>query len=97
MASPTTTRRRPRKRHFSNPGRTWAKGLERRRPGLVPFVLDELAGLYGRPVWQRQMVLGPAREFCLHAGEPVSMLAGLSPLVIPLRPTWPEPDGQRAL
>ena len=48
-------------------------------------------------LWMRQMVLGPAREFCLHAGEPVSMLAGLSPLVIPLRPTWPEPDGQRAL
>ena len=50
----TGTRRRPRKRRFSDPGRTWAKTLERYRPGLVSFVLDELAGLYGRPTWQRQ-------------------------------------------
>lgn len=41
-------------------------------------------------LWMRQMTLGPAREFCLHAGEPVSMLAGLGALVIPLRPTWPD-------
>ena len=61
MATPT--RRRPRKRHFSDPGRTWAKGLERRRPGLVGFVLDELAGLYGRPVWQRR--LDPTSELIL--------------------------------
>ena len=59
----TPTRRRPRKRHFSNPGATWAKGLERRRPGLVPFVLDELAGLYGRPAWQRR--LDPTSELIL--------------------------------
>jgi len=63
MASPTPTRRRPRKRHFSNPGRTWAKGLERRRPGIVSFVLDELAGRYGRPVWQRR--LDPTSELIL--------------------------------
>ena len=35
--------RRPRKRKFSDPGRTWAKRLERYRPGLVPFVLEGLA------------------------------------------------------
>ena len=61
MATPT--RRRPRKRHFSDPGRTWAKGLERRRPGLVAFVLDELAGVYGRPAWQRR--LDPTSELIL--------------------------------
>jgi endonuclease-3 len=61
MATPT--RRRPRKRHFSDPGGTWAKGLERRRPGLVGFVLDELAGLYGRPTWQRR--LDPTSELIL--------------------------------
>ena len=37
--------------------------LERYRPGLVPFVLDGLAGLYGRPVWQRR--LDPTSELIL--------------------------------
>ena len=56
-------RPRPRKRHFSNPGRTWAKTLERLRPGLVPFVLDELAGIYGHPAWERR--LDPTSELIL--------------------------------
>jgi endonuclease III len=59
----TTTRKRPRKRRFSNPGRTWAKTLERYRPGLVPFVLDGLAEIYGRPEWQRR--LDPTSELIL--------------------------------
>jgi endonuclease III len=63
MPRTPTTRRRPRKRHFSNPGRTWAKTLERYRPGLVAFVLAELEGLYGRPVWQRR--LDPTSELIL--------------------------------
>ena len=56
-------RPRPRKRKFSDPGRTWAKRLERYRPGLVPFVLDSLAELYGRPTWQRR--LDPTSELIL--------------------------------
>ncbi len=55
--------RRPRRRRFSDPGRTWAKRLERYRPGLVPFTLDGLAELYGRPVWQRR--LDPTSELIL--------------------------------
>jgi endonuclease-3 len=54
---------RPRKRRFSDPGRTWAKRLERYRPGLVRDVLDELAVSYGRPVWQRR--LDPTSELIL--------------------------------
>lgn len=38
----------------------------------------------------RQMVLGPAREFCLHAAVPVSLPAVFSALVIPLRQAWLE-------
>jgi len=57
----TRPRRRPRR--FSDPGRTWAKGLERRRPGLVPFVLERLADRYGRPVWERR--LDPTSELIL--------------------------------
>ena len=56
-------RPRPRKRRFSDPGRTWAKRLERYRPGLVPYVLDGLAGSYGRPVWQHR--LDPVSELIL--------------------------------
>jgi len=51
---------------------------------LAP-VVDRVKGA----LWMRQMVLGPAREFCLHAAEPVSLPARLEVLVIPLRPTWP--------
>jgi len=57
------TRHRPKRRKFSDPGHTWAKRLERYRPGLVPFVLDELAGIYGRPTWQRR--LDPTSELIL--------------------------------
>ena len=55
--------RRPRKRKFSDPGRTWAKRLERYRPGLVPFVLEGLAERYGHPTWQRR--LDPTSELIL--------------------------------
>jgi endonuclease-3 len=62
--TPAVTRpKRPRKRRFSNPGRTWAKTLERYRPGLVQYVLDELGAYYGRPVWQRR--LDPTSELIL--------------------------------
>jgi endonuclease-3 len=67
MTEPATkprTRRAPaRRRRPVNPGRTWARRLERTRPGLVPFVLDGLASLYGRPVWQR--VHDPTSELVL--------------------------------
>lgn len=64
-AGATGTKRRPRRRprRFSDPGRTWAKGLERRRPGLVGFVLEQLAERYGRPVWERR--LDPTSELIL--------------------------------
>ena len=38
---------RPKKRKFSNPGASYAKRLERYRPGLVRFVIDELDARYG--------------------------------------------------
>ena len=56
-------KRRPRKRKFSNPGASYAKRLERYRPGIVRFTLDGLAGLYGRPVWERR--LDPTSELIL--------------------------------
>ncbi len=56
-------RHRPKKRKFSNPGASYAKRLERYRPGLVRFTLDGLATLYGHPVWERR--LDPTSELIL--------------------------------
>jgi hypothetical protein len=78
-----TALRRPRYAHwFSKP-----EGMPYRElfVQLAPLV-DRVEGA----LWMRQMVLGPAREFCLHAAVRVSLLAGFGALVIPLRQTWPE-------
>ena len=50
---------------------------------LAP-VVEQVQGA----LWMRQMVLGPAPEFCLHAAGPVSMPAVFSALVMPLRQAW---------
>jgi endonuclease-3 len=55
--------RRPKKRRFSNPGASYAKRLERYRPGLVPFVLEGVASIYGHPVWERRQ--DPTSELIL--------------------------------
>jgi endonuclease-3 len=54
---------KPRKRRFSDPAASYAKRLERYRPGLVDFVLDGLASVYGRETWQRR--LDPTSELIL--------------------------------
>jgi endonuclease-3 len=40
-------------RRVADPGRAWARQLERRRPGLVDYVLDGLATVHGTPTWTR--------------------------------------------
>ena len=59
-AKPKVVRRR---RKPADPAVAWAKRLERTRPGLVDFVLDELASLYGHPV--RNPVHDPTTELVL--------------------------------
>jgi endonuclease-3 len=54
---------RPKKRKFSDPAKSYAKRLKRYRPGLVPFALDGLAEIYGRPTWERR--LDPTSELIL--------------------------------
>jgi hypothetical protein len=51
---PRPKAKRPKKRRYSKPAASYAKRLERYRPGLVPFVLDGLASIYGHPVWERR-------------------------------------------
>jgi endonuclease III len=55
--------KRPKKRRYSNPAASYAKRLERYRPGLVPFVLYGLASIYGHPVWERRQ--DPTSELIL--------------------------------
>jgi hypothetical protein len=52
---------------------------------LEPVVQAERAAL-----WGRQMTLGPALEFCLHAPRPVSLPAPLVPTSLRCRPVWPQ-------
>ncbi len=60
----TVARRpRPKKRKFSNPAASYAKRLERYRPGLVQFTLEQLAALYGHPV--REPGLDPTSQLIL--------------------------------
>jgi hypothetical protein len=42
-------------------------------------------------LWMRQMTLGPAREFCLHAIEEVELPPDIRALVLPLRGAWRGP------
>jgi endonuclease-3 len=62
-SNPVKKRTRPKKRKFSNPAQTYAKRLERYRPGLVGFTLDGLATIYGHPAWERR--LDPTSELIL--------------------------------
>jgi endonuclease III len=53
----TTKRRSPArkvKRRKPDPIKAWVRRLDRTRPGLVPFVLDQLAAFYDRPTWERR-------------------------------------------
>jgi hypothetical protein len=61
-------------------------------PGMAYDALYELLRpltANGAALWGRQMVLGPAPEFCLHSREGVALPAPIEPTVIPLRPIWP--------
>ncbi len=61
-AATPAAKKRPRARK-PDPARTWARSLARRRPGLVEFVLHELAALYGTP--RRDTRLDPVSELVL--------------------------------
>jgi endonuclease-3 len=56
-------RARPKRRKFSNPGATYARRLERYRPGLVAFTLAALEERYGVPTWERRF--DPTSELIL--------------------------------
>jgi hypothetical protein len=43
----------------------------------------------GAALWGRQMTLGPALEFCLHASRPVALPAPLVAVALHCRTVWP--------
>jgi endonuclease-3 len=61
----TSARRRPtrRRRKPADPGKAWAKRLERSRPGLVEDTLAALRTVHGTPSWERR--LDPTSELVL--------------------------------
>jgi endonuclease-3 len=57
LARKSATRRKVvkrRARRKPNPFLAWRKRLDRTRPGLIPFTLDELRTLYGPQAWVRR-------------------------------------------
>jgi endonuclease-3 len=57
------TARPPRPRRRPDPALTWVRGLRRRRPRLVDFVIDRLGDLYGVPIPSQR--LDPVSELVL--------------------------------
>ena len=57
------TKPKTRKRRKPDPVVAWKRRLDRYRPGLVDFTLDELATIYGHPQWERR--LDPTSELIL--------------------------------
>lgn len=57
-----------------------------------PDLFAELAPVVratGATLWGRQMTLGPAQEFCVHASAPASLPRPLAAVVIEYRQVWP--------
>ena len=50
--------------------------------------LEPLAATPGTGLWMRQMVLGPALEFCMHATRPLSLPAPIHARIICLSSAW---------
>lgn len=53
-------------------------------------ILDPVVERAGASLWMRQMVLGPAREFCIRSVKPVEIPAPIGAITVRLRPVWPE-------
>jgi len=51
-------------------------------------LLEPLIGA-GAALSGRQMVLGPAPEFCLHGGRPLALPSPLEGAAWPVSPVWP--------
>ena len=57
--------------------------------GALFAALEPLVHAEGAALWGRQMTLGPALEFCLHAARAVSLPAPLTAVTLSCRPVLP--------
>jgi endonuclease-3 len=95
-SSKSTAKRKPKPKKPSpeQVARRWATQLEKKRPGLVGFVLDRLADAHGRPAWQPR--LDPISELILTILSANSADVNAEVAFAALRdryPSAPRPDG----
>jgi endonuclease-3 len=99
--SPTTARpaakrvasRKPAKRRKPDPIKAWVRRLDRTRPGITQFVLDQLAGFYDRPVWERRW--DPTSELVLTILTQNSADVNAEHAYVELRKAYPSDEPQR--
>jgi endonuclease III len=92
-ATKRPAKRRPAKRRKPDPIRTWVSRLDRTRPGLVPFVLDQLAAFYDRPAWERRW--DPTSELVLTVLTQNSADVNAERAYQELRKAYPTAEAQR--
>jgi len=91
-AKPATkrlTKKKPAKRRKPDPIKAWVKRLDRTRPGVMRFVLDELATFYDRPVWERRW--DPTSELVLTILTQNSADVNAERAFVELRKAYPGP------
>src|SRR5207247_1033028 len=76
-------RRRP------DPIKAWVRRLDRTRPGLASYVLDELSERYGRPEWERRW--DPTSELVLTILTQNSADTNAERAYVALRAAYPGP------
>jgi endonuclease-3 len=79
---PKPRRRKP------DPIKAWVKRLDRTRPGLMAYVLDELAAFYDRPAWERRW--DPTSELVLTILTQNSADTNAERAYLELRKAYPE-------
>lgn len=73
----------------------FVKPRETRYPDFLEALRPAVSAA-GATLWLRQMVLGPAPEFCVRAPALLRAAVVTSPLLIPLRRVWPPADAPPA-
>jgi endonuclease-3 len=82
-------RPKPKRRRKPDPIKAWVRRLERTRPGLLPYVLDELSARYGHPVWESRW--DPVSELVLTILTQNSADTNAERAYISLRAAYPAP------
>jgi len=82
-------KRKPVKRRKPDPIKAWVRRLDRTRPGLMHWVLDQLEGFYDKPVWERRW--DPTSELVLTILTQNSADTNAERAFVELRKAYPGP------